>query len=215
MQVKLLTLNLAKEFSVSTMAKLTAQRADIYCFQEAWDRNQPIISGTSSLLAPSYKKKGMPCGVRTSYVSSLELMQHGFALSDKGEIWRDIKKAVQWARFERDGRSFWVINIHGNNDTPFRRVEPLISHLLEVDRLCSQDLCPVIFAGDFNTLNEKRMKAVNEWLTARGFSLGAYAATDNGKILDMVWTKGCQVTHADTLNGMSDHPAIVANVHIP
>lgn len=125
-------------------------------------------------------------------------------------------KALTMSTFSLEGSSkkLLLVNIHGLNVTGHAAYE---SHLALSIAQMKGHTGPIIFAGDFNTRTDKRLKVTRERLGALGFQEMTFRNDERmrgklgGKILDHVFTKGLEIIDSEVLGHLesSDHKAMV------
>ncbi|MCB0415621.1 MAG: endonuclease/exonuclease/phosphatase family protein [Bdellovibrionales bacterium] len=116
---------------------------------------------------------------------------------------------ISYFPIEGSTKELLTINIHGMN---FKR-DPV--YLMKQIRLALPYIQahdgPIVFAGDFNTKNSLKLKAVDDFMEENGFSKIKWDPDNRtGKILDHFYYKGLKVLKSTLYpeDAGSDHPAM-------
>jgi endonuclease/exonuclease/phosphatase family metal-dependent hydrolase len=151
--------------------------------------------------------------------------------SPRRELFVLTPKAALISRFATmDGPPLTVVNVHGLNFDPTGRL--LVTQLTDLAQRASGFDGPMIVAGDFNTWNESRMRAVRELATkldlleveppvvggrtgaAFGPSVERAIGLDRRMHLDRIFVRGFLPRRAAWLEGCraSDHVPLLASL---
>lgn len=223
MNLKILTLNVAKKLSDKTLDFIYAQNADIICLQELLVADFYAIHrqrGYYGDIAEGEFTSNTRAGVATLYKAST-LSYRGtqsYLCADK-EFFVGSRKAMLASFFNGIYGPITIVNIHGHNGWKFFRKapsKPLIDQIKMAEPVIdSSPRC--IFLGDFNTSNDDRVMSVANYFKEKGFSAGLRAPYKNlkdSKTLDWIMFKGLTPPSRYDVSfvyGYSDHPAIVCS----
>jgi endonuclease/exonuclease/phosphatase (EEP) superfamily protein YafD len=130
------------------------------------------------------------------------------------------KMALFTQYLDENGRELLIINVHSLN---FVSTDKWQAQLLEIATLIKNHKGPAIFAGDFNTWNDKRLNILHDVVVRRlGFT--ALFKTYNpegrmafaGRPLDHLFYRGVKYLEHDVLEDVkgSDHKAISFKFHL-
>lgn len=123
-------------------------------------------------------------------------------------------KTIVMATYPLTGTSqeLLVLSIHGMNFRGNEGIEKQIKQILP--KIKSHD-GPVLFAGDFNTKNNRRLETVRSLLKEAGLTRVQWENPNEGKQLDDAFVRGLVIHRAlinrETIDLGSDHPALEIN----
>lgn len=219
----------AKEKNFARDFKAYSQDIDVFMIQEA-----ALNGKMEAVLAelPDYqfdmgisfvlRKKG-PDEATGSLVGSWVVPEDkGVMISRDREPIIGTPKAVTYAKYPLQGRNqeLLVVNIHGLNMTSTRKFRRQLDDCAD---LISQHDGPVVFAGDFNTRNKRRLKYMYKIMKEHGlyevkFSPDTRRRSKFSKIfIDFSFVRGMEVKSSEVLGHLdsSDHYAMLFTVKIP
>lgn len=189
-------------------------QCDIACFQE-WKAGRVILGVDSYRNTNAFERDGDACGVLTTWKSTAPCLEAAAKYTTDVEFWVKTRKSSLITRHVVEGHPLLVINVHGFNGWPLKKVEPLLRQLNQLmDTILAFD-GPIVVGGDFNTSTDARLDAVNTFFKDLDFS--EHIATDYPKshrTLDHVYGRGCGLLTVSRIQGGSDHTATVVGVKL-
>lgn len=206
------------------------QSIDILALQEA----RPDLALPGRFVghhAESYRSVGGGVIEGVLTVARADVLEALRLRSPARELFVLTPKAALISRFATiDGDSVTVVNVHGLNFDPTGRL--LEGQLIDLAQRASSFDGPMIVAGDFNTWNEPRLRAVED--LARTLDLTEVAAPSDGgrkgaagtarleralgldrrMHLDRMYVRGFRATHVEWLEAClaSDHVPLMARL---
>lgn len=169
------------------------------------------------LMARSFRhvKTNIETGVKTG--STVAANNHYFSASKHREPFSKTKKMLLATLYPLHTlrESLLVVNAHLINFVSFEKFR---SHLDQVFQTLEHHEGPILFAGDFNTWNAKRLKYFNQ--LAKSFSLGEVEITRKPRLnhlfqhLDHIYCRGLVVVDAQVHTDIhsSDHYPITLSL---
>ncbi|MEZ6014900.1 MAG: endonuclease/exonuclease/phosphatase family protein [Planctomycetota bacterium] len=136
------------------------EAVDVFALQEARP-GLPLPDGFAGHHAESYRSFGSGVAEGVSTVARADPLEALRMRSPRRELLMLTPKAALISRFVTlEGEPLTVVNVHGLNFDPAGRL--LEGQLTDLAQRASAFDGPMILAGDFNTWNEARMRAVRE-----------------------------------------------------
>lgn len=109
----------------------------------------------------------------------------------------------------RTQKNLMIVNIHGIN---WRSSEALQRQLEQVEVLIQNHRGPLIFAGDFNTRNDSRVRLTDQFMINNGLIKIEFANDERAPemYIDHVYYRGLTVVESQLITDLagSDHPAL-------
>ncbi len=118
-------------------------------------------------------------------------------------------------RLPNSTEEFLVLSIHGIN---WKGDAAIVRQVQDVMPLLEAHRGPILFAGDFNFKNKKRLQMVSDLLSPVGLRRVNWENPLQGKQLDDAFSRGMKVHRAyllhDYVDLASDHPALMFDLEI-
>ncbi|MCP4913403.1 MAG: endonuclease/exonuclease/phosphatase family protein [Oligoflexia bacterium] len=219
----------AKEKNFARDFKAHGQDVDVFMIQEA-----ALNGKMEAVLAefPDYQfdmgisfvlRKRGPDEATGSLVGSwVTPEEKGVMISRDREPIIGTPKAVTYAKYPLQGRNqeLLVVNIHSLNMTSTRKFKRQLNDCRD---LIAKHDGPVVFAGDFNTRNKRRLKYMYKIMKGLGlyevkFTPDTRRRSKFSKIfIDFSFVRGMEVKSSEVLGDLdsSDHYAMLFSVKIP
>lgn len=132
------------------------------------------------------------------------------------EPWILLPKSALYSLFPlSNGQELALVNIHSINFSI--GVEEYLGQIKELAQKLSQHSGPIIFAGDFNTWNDSRMRVLNDVMDDLGLSEAIFEQDQrtrfiNGFVLDHIFFRGLNMMDSKTIpTTASDHNPLVVS----
>lgn len=189
--------------------KKFAQSNDILLLQEV--RKDPLFLSLDDLFwkmgVAFVQSDNVETG--TSVASRVLPVYSGFKRTEDRELFVQSPKTQTYAVYPlaKKSEGLLVISIHGILS---RRTSILERQMKQVSDLIQNHTGPVIYAGDFNTRNSDRHRAVRKFMNDRGLDQVHFEKDSRKSPLDHVFTRGLMLQESKLYEKIksSDHPAL-------
>lgn len=188
------------------IAEIKEMKPDIVCHQEDI---HPRFKVPNFVFGRSYGNNGVSTGAKE------EILEHVTFVSRDKEFFIGTPKAILATTHNFRNRSLLVVNIHGLN---FAGTKALLRQIEDTQLLLKNHLGPIIYIGDFNTKNNRRLKKVTRLLYTSDLKPVLFENETDGryegknKILDLAFSRGVRVTSAKYIKRELDHPLMVLEI---
>lgn len=207
-------LNLSKNSDLLILQEGITNKKMMSAFEKI--ENKSFYMGTSFI----YKKSKYKTGVITG---STVKPTRAYAKKSKNVEWLGLTpKMLLFTEYpiKYKKEKLLAVNIHAINLVPWYL---LARQIKQAGKKIKKHKGPVVFAGDFNTWNKKKMKFMKKYLTSLGMSEVIFPNGDErmkfkltNKALDHVWVKGLDYEDAYVWSQFegSDHKAMTLTLKV-